>query len=98
MPVTLVVTATPNSEATADIQAYTTGAAPLLIKGGGELVFRGKTSKAIKGNANFAMLLVMNFASEEIIEEIFASAEYKALIPHRERAFKQMDIIISHSS
>ncbi len=98
MPVTLVVTATPNSEATEDMRAYTAGAAPLLIKGGGELVFRGKTSKAIKGSANFGMLLVMNFESEEVIEGIFSSAEYKALIPKREKGFKQMDIIISHSS
>ena len=94
---TLVVTAIPNPEAAQDMQAYTTGVMPLLMKQGGELVYRGKINTAIKGDIEFGVLLIMSFASQQVIEEIFASAEYQALIPFRDTAFKKITILISSS-
>ena len=41
------------------------------------------------------MLLVMNFQTEEAIDKIFNSQEYKKLIPFRDKGFKQVDIVTS---
>lgn len=94
---TLVVTATPNPEAMQDMQTYLQEVAPLLMKKGGKLVYRGKTTKAIKGNLDFAMLMVMSFESEQEIQAVFESPEYAQLIPFRDRGFKSVDILISSS-
>jgi len=92
---TLVVTAIPNPDHMEAMQAYLSGVVPILLKNGGQLKYRGKITGAIKGNANFGMLLVMNFESEEKIIEIFDSSEYGELIPYRDKGFKVMDILIS---
>jgi len=94
---TLVVTATPNPEAMQDMQTYLTKVGPLLMGKGGKMVYRGKTTKAIKGTVGFAMLMVMSFESDEIIQAIFDSPEYAELIPYRDRGFKSVDILISGS-
>lgn len=95
MSITLVVTVTPNPDAMEDMKAYLGGVAPLLINGGGTLLHRGKITKALEGGVNFGMLLVMNFETEEAIEKIFKSQEYKKLIPFRDKGFKQVDIVTS---
>ncbi|MFT5506105.1 MAG: hypothetical protein ACI845_002723 [Gammaproteobacteria bacterium] len=77
------------------MQTYLKGVLPILVAHGGSLVFRGKTNKAILGEITFGMLLVMDFDSTETIEKLFESAEYKAIIPKRDRGFKKMDIAIS---
>ena len=95
MSVTLVVTVTPDPDAMADMKTYLQGVAPLLVNGGGTLVHRGKITKALEGNINFGMLLVMDFQTEEAIDNIFNSREYKKLIPFRDKGFKQVDIVTS---
>jgi uncharacterized protein (DUF1330 family) len=95
MPATLVVTATPNMNSTGEMQAYLSGVAPLLIANGGELVYRGKTSKMIKGSPGFDMVLIMRFENQEVIERVFDSAEYAVLLPLRDKGFKQIDISVT---
>ncbi len=51
--------------------------------------------KPIEGSVTFGMLLVMHFASTEVIERLFDSSEYTELIPFRDKGFKKMDIVIS---
>jgi uncharacterized protein (DUF1330 family) len=92
---TMVVTAIPNPEALNDMQTYLTRVVPILKNHGGQMVFRGKTNKAVAGDVNFGMLLVMNFESAKAIEGIFSSKEYKEIIPFRDRGFKKIDVVIS---
>jgi len=94
---TLVVTATPNPTAMEDVQAYLAGVTPLLMAADGEMVYRGKTEKTIKGDVEFLMLLVMHFNTQNDIETLFSSSEYAALIPMRDRGFKAINITISAS-
>ncbi len=91
---TIVVTAIPNPEAMEDVKTYLTKVIPILVGYGGELVLRGKASKAVVGDINFGMVMIMKFDSEEIVENAFTSPEYKELIPYREKGFKKMDVII----
>jgi uncharacterized protein (DUF1330 family) len=53
--------------------------------------------KALTGNVTFAMIVVMKFESEATLEAAFESDAYKEIIPLREKGFKQMDFVISHS-
>ncbi|MDX8409434.1 MAG: DUF1330 domain-containing protein [Mariprofundales bacterium] len=92
---TLVVTAIPNPEAMGDMQTYLTRVGPLLMSHGGSMIYRGKTNKAVVGDVTFGMLLVMGFDSVETIEKLFATPEYKELIPYRNKGFKKMDVVIS---
>ena len=93
----LVVTAIPNPEAMQDMQTYLAKVGPLLMSKGGKMIYKGKIIKAIKGNVGFAMLMVMSFESEEVIQAVFDSPEYAELIPFRDRGFKSVDILISAS-
>lgn len=91
----LVVTAVPNPDGAEDMQAYLKGVLPVLMSHGGELVYRGKIERPISGEAGFAMLMVMAFDSAASIDKVFESAEYKALVPHREKGFSKIDILVS---
>jgi uncharacterized protein (DUF1330 family) len=77
------------------MQAFLRGVLPILMGHGGSLVLRGKKNKVILGKVTFGMLLVMDSDSAETIEKLFETPEYKALIPYHDRAFKNMDIVIS---
>jgi glyoxylase-like metal-dependent hydrolase (beta-lactamase superfamily II) len=91
---TLVVTAVPNPEGMEEMQKYLKGVVPVLVGNGGEILVRAKADKAVVGDVNFGMILVMSFASKGAIETTFESDEYKALIPLRDKGFKKMDVTI----
>ncbi len=95
--VSLVVTATPNPEAMSEMQQYLGAAGPILASHGGEVIYRGKVGKALAGSANFAMILVMKFESESTLEAALGSDAYQEIVPLREKGFKRMDFVVSHS-
>ena len=52
---------------------------------GAELLFRGKTDRALTGEAaDHEMTVIVKFPSVETIDEWFGSAAYQALIPLRD--------------
>lgn len=91
---TLVVTATPNPAEMASLQAYLQGVMPLLIGAGGKLIKRLQVSQVVHGNPS-GMAMVMDFESQEAIAGIFETEEYKALVPARDKGFKEMNILIT---
>jgi uncharacterized protein (DUF1330 family) len=93
--VTLVVTATPNPNEMESVQDYLKKVLPLLMGAGGQLVKRLKVNEVISGNAS-GMVLVMDFDSDEAITGLFESDEYTALIPVRDRGFREMNILMTH--
>ena len=88
---TLVVTAMPNPSEQESMQAYLKGAQPLLAEAGGQLVKRLKVQSTISGEA-CGMVLVMDFPDREKIEAMFASADYAALRPARDKGFSSINI------
>ncbi|MEM9327731.1 MAG: DUF1330 domain-containing protein [Bacteroidota bacterium] len=88
----LVVNATPNPANPADIEAYTGGVLPLLQGAGGKDLRRAKLENVIKGEAKYPLFLFMEFEDGSKIQALFASDAYKKLIPHRERAFTDLQI------
>ena len=92
---TLVVTATPNPSEMASVQEYLQGVMPLFAGAGGQLVKRVKTAQVVAGKP-IGMALVMDFDSADTITDLFASDEYAALVPIRDRGFADMNIFVSH--
>ena len=93
---TLVVTAVPNTNDMASVQEYLQGVIPLLVGAGGELVKRLKVDEVIHGNPS-GMALVMDFESADTITALFDSEDYAALVPVRDRGFKEMNILVTHT-
>jgi uncharacterized protein (DUF1330 family) len=93
---TLVVTAVPNPEEMASVQEYLQGVMPLLSGAGGELVKRLKVDEIIHGNPA-GMVLVMDFESADAVTALFNSDDYAALVPVRDRGFKEMNILVTHT-
>ncbi|MEG3619904.1 DUF1330 domain-containing protein [Magnetovibrio sp. PR-2] len=91
---TLVVTATPDPDEMATVQEYLRGVMPLLQGAGGQLIKRLKASQGIHGKTA-AMVLVMDFSSASAISDMFASDEYAALVPVRDKGFVDMNIQLS---
>ncbi len=94
MPATLVVTGTPNPSEMEAVQAYLQGVMPLLMGAGGTLVKRLKVAQVVNGLPS-GMVLVMDFPSEEVVAELFASEAYEALIETRDKGFTEMNILIA---
>ena len=88
---TLVVTAIPNPGEMPSVQAYLQGVMPLLLGAGGTPVKRLKVDDVIHGKPS-GMVLVMDFDSSETISGLFASDDYAALVPVRDKGFAEMNI------
>lgn len=91
----LVVTATPNPNEMASVQEYLQGVMPLFAQAGAELVSRSKVSEVLKGSS-VEMVLVMKLESDDAIKTLFNLPEYQALVPVRDKGFKEINIMISH--
>ena len=91
---TMIVTAQPNPDHAEDAQAYVGQALPMLMAAGGKLLKRVKVAKPVVGDQTFALSLVMEFPDAKSIEDVFASDDYAAIAPHREKGFAFMNIVI----
>lgn len=92
---TLVVTSTTNPEQGPALQQYVQGVMPMLMAIGGQVIKRSKIDEAYWGKASFEYLLVMDFPSREQLVELFDSAAYMALIPDRNKAFSEINILFA---
>ncbi|MEM9433757.1 MAG: DUF1330 domain-containing protein [Pseudomonadota bacterium] len=94
MSATLVVTATPNTTDMEAVQSYLKGVMPLLMCAGGTLVKRLKVVQIVNGRPS-GMVLVMDFPSEQAVEDLFASDAYEALIETRDKGFSEINMLIA---
>lgn len=91
------VTAIPNPADQPAMQTYLQSVLPLLMAAGGQLLGRGMVQHIVEGSADFKMAMAMSFESVDAAQTVFASDEYQALKPVRDRGFKQIDIVIAAS-
>ena len=66
----------------------------LPLGAGGQMVKRMKTDKVINGRPS-GMVLVMDFDSEDAVTTLFESDDYAALIPARDKGFREMNILLA---
>lgn len=94
---TLIVTLTPAEGQGEAMGRYLQGVQPLLAGAGGTPVKRVRVTDTIVGAAGTAMALVMDFESTEAITGVFAGDDYQALIPDRDKAFSNLEILITEA-
>jgi uncharacterized protein (DUF1330 family) len=94
---TLLVTVTPAEGQGEAMGRYLQGVQPLLVGAGGTLVKRVRVTDTLTGTAGTAMALVIDFDSAETITDVFASNAYQALIPDRDKAFSNVEILVTET-
>jgi uncharacterized protein (DUF1330 family) len=74
------------------------GVQPLLKAAGGRPVKTLRVTDSILGSVGTSMALVMDFDSADAIADVFASDAYQALVPDRDRAFSNIEILITEDA
>ena len=92
---TLLVTLTPVEGEGEAMGRYLQGVQPLLAAAGGTPVKRLRVTDTITATAGIGLALVMDFENTEAIESVFASDAYQALIPDRDKAFSNLEIVVA---
>ena len=90
----LVANLIPNPDGQEPMQYYASKVGQLLTAAGGTNAKRVKLSEIINGSSLFKLMLFMEFESKKAIQGVFESAEYKALIPYRDKGFDMVNIQI----
>lgn len=75
---------------------YSENSAPLFKKAGGTPVGKFKITQNLVGNTNLQILVIMEFPSDQAIKNVFASEEYKKLLPYRDKAFSELEVYIGN--
>ena len=91
----LLVTVTPAEGQGEAMGRYLQGVQPILIGAGGTPFKRVRVTHTVAGTAGTAMAMMMDFDTPEAITEAFASDAYQALIPDRDKAFSNVEILIT---
>jgi uncharacterized protein (DUF1330 family) len=94
---TLLVTLTPAEGQGEALGRYLQGVQPLLAAAGGTPVKRLRITETIAGTAGTAMALVMDFEDSEALSAVFAGDDYQALIPDRDKASSNVEILIGET-
>jgi len=92
---TLIVTASLKDGEDEARGRYLQAVTPFLMAAGGQPVKRLRVTNVVSGNADAALALVMDFPDTQTINDAFASPEYKALLPDRDKGFSNMEILVT---
>lgn len=95
MSAIMIALNTPNPDEAEAMTTYAQGAMPLIKASGGKPVGKFKCAEAITGSGFPQLVLVVEFPSKDAIKALFESAEYKALIPVRDKAFTSFNVCIA---
>ncbi len=79
------------------LDQYASVVIPLIEAAHGTVLCRGSLREAIVGDDCPDFIAVMQFPDADRIHKMFASAAYRAAIPDRERAFREIRTFISDS-
>lgn len=90
----VIVNATPNLEAQEAYEYYVSNAGPIFKKFGGTTFAKYKISETIVGTQTTQVVAIMQFPNNETIKNALNSEAYKALLPYRDKAFKELSVFI----
>lgn len=94
MTVQLILLGSRRPDSDADYQSYVSVAGPLLVGAGGVWNSQFDRVDDLVGEGP-EQVRVMDFADEDSVRAVFASPEYQQVIPHRDKAFAELRIIIA---
>ncbi|OUR93265.1 hypothetical protein A9Q87_04755 [Flavobacteriales bacterium 34_180_T64] len=92
----MIATGFPNMEEQEALKFYTENVGKLLMESEGIPVSRYSLNEHLFGEQKIANIFVAEFPNKETIKEFFESAEYKALLPYRNKAFVSINIYIAN--
>ncbi len=92
---TLLVTVTPAEGQGEAMGRYLQGVQPILLGAGGTPFKRVRVTDTVAGSAGTTMALMMDFDTPEAITKAFASDSYQELIADRDKAFSNLEILIT---
>ena len=95
MPVILTTIGTLDPRGGEALEQYASVVIPLIEAARGTVLCRGSLREVIVGDACPEFIAVMQFPDADRIHEMFASVAYRAAIPDRERAFREIRTFIS---
>ena len=95
--ITLIVNATLNPDESEALAYYSKHAGAILKAYGGTLIGKYTVFKTITEKKLETVVIVMEFEDDTIIEVLNSGAEYKKLIPYRDKAFTQISINFANS-
>jgi uncharacterized protein (DUF1330 family) len=90
----MIVRATVNPVEISAFEHYTKNAGPLFKKAGGTPVAKYQLAERVVGTADGQFLVIMEFPNKEAIRSVFESAEYKALLPARDKGYLSLNVFI----
>ena len=90
----LVANLIPSAGGSESMQFYASKVGQMLAEAGGKNAKRVKLSEIINGSSLYQLMLFMEFESKKAIQTVFESAEYKTLIPYRDKGFDMVNIQI----
>lgn len=94
MPVTVLALLTINEDQPVALAAYFHATMPLLTKAGARIVKRFRITDAVVGVTQAQTVVLVEYPSRAAVDQVFASPEYRAIIPIRDIAFTQYTISI----
>ena len=97
MPVILTTIGTLDPDGRDALERYASVVIPLIQSAQGDVLCRGVFREAIVGDDCPQFIAVMQFPDVERIHAMFASAAYRAAIPDRQRAFRDIRTFVSDS-
>lgn len=92
--VTVLAFVTVAEEDPAALAAYLRVADRLLTKAGARIVKRFFVNDVVVGKSPGRTVIIVEYPSREAVDAVFDSPEYRALIPIRQRAFRDYAITI----
>ncbi|PCK07786.1 MAG: hypothetical protein COA42_12440, partial [Alteromonadaceae bacterium] len=84
-----------NVEEKESAKEYSAAAQSIVASFGGKPIGKYATVAAIAGSNSPSITLMIEFESAEKFKACFESADYKAIIPLRDKGFSEMDIYMA---
>jgi len=93
-PIPFVSVGTPDPNEQDALEEYATKAPPILMEAGAVPKVKAKMVEQLVGDRPAGTLFVAEFPSAEAVKAAFASEAYQALVPARNKAFKELNFFI----
>ncbi|MEO1680710.1 MAG: DUF1330 domain-containing protein [Pseudomonadota bacterium] len=93
-PILFVSIGTPNPDEAEALEDYAAKAPSLLMAAGAVPKVKAKLVEQLVGEGSAGTLFVAEFPSAEAVKTAFASEAYQALLPARNKAFKELNFFI----
>lgn len=92
----LVVTGVPDPNESEALAYYSERAKKLFAEAGGKPIARHQVKEQLYGKNSAAIVFVAEFPDDASIKKFFSTDAYKAILPYRNKAFKNLNIYITN--